>query len=122
MTLTLESFDNTGSKLEPSKFKEAVPAGLKIGRKAAAQIAATRSLLVNHSEEEFRQTREMLLDPSTRGDFAVEQTAIRERVFNDAVSQLPQFASDPTIPLEERVELVQSASQGFSNPFSYTPI
>lgn len=122
MTLNLENFNGVREeKLSTSSFRDAVPAGIQIGTKAASQIAATRSLMVHTSEDEFRATREMLLDPRTRGQFAVEQTALREKLFKQASDSIGGFASDPSIPLDERVALVNAATQEFVSPFSRTP-
>lgn len=112
MTLTLDSFESGSPSLELSKFKEAIPSGLKIGRKAASQIAATRSLLVHQTADEYRQTREMLLDPSTRGNYAVEQTALREELYKRTVNGLDELAADQQISLDERIALVEGAGAG----------
>lgn len=123
MVLSLENFNKKESEkqMSLSSFKDAIPSGLRINRKAVAQVAATDALLTGTTEQDYRATREMLLNPKTRGEFATKQVALRDSIAESTMQSLTEIAADASIPLEERVALVQGNQGGFNSPFTYTP-
>lgn len=122
MTLDIKDFNEEEQpKLTLGDFNEVTPAGVEIARKTAATLAATRSIVAHGNADDYRHTREMLMNPRTRGDFAVEQTALREKLFNSAALDLINLTSDSSLSLEERMTLVEGAQAEFPSPFGKTP-
>ena len=122
MTLNITDFNGEPEpKLTLGDFNNVTPEGVQIARETAATLAATQSIVAHGSADEFRATREMLLDPKSRGNFATEQTAIRQRMFDGAAADIINLTSNSSLTLDERIQLVEGAQAVFPSPFGSTP-
>ena len=87
MALSLDDFKE--SKLTPEDFENTKPTGITLNSRSASQLAAVDSVLTSPTEEDYRRTRQELLNPESRENFILRQQMIRDALHENAKTALP---------------------------------
>jgi len=103
MDLALDDFKDPSDQLTFADFQGNAPKGSSINERTAAQLAGGDTVLTSGSIEDYRKTKDQLLDPESREQFVLKQQNIRDNLFNDAKSSLVDTLSSPSIPDGEKL-------------------
>lgn len=110
MVLQLEDFKEETLSLQDFEGPEADR--VKVNEKSASMLAATDSALTGPSIEQYRQTRESLLDPQTRERYLQRQVMMREALLKDSVQAAPGMIGDASLSDESRMAALNSLALG----------
>lgn len=106
--LALDDFQD-GPSLTVEDFKDQPTVGPNLNDRTVSQLAATDTILVAGTEDDYRQTKEELLDPEARQNFLLKHQKIRDAIWEQAQGSLIDLLADPTVSDSDKIKGVTAS-------------